>query len=142
MAYTIQGLKEAGYSPNDFKTTTGEFRIPVSEESLTEIPVYSYGDVVLSDQDLAEEANKLMAETGNQDWTKGSVGLAEGKKEADIGKKLWMRVPGGKWVGPILVTAVSPRTEASDMEMRGVPVKVSEEVGKQFGIHQKGGMRK
>ena len=137
---TVNGLEEAGYSIDQFKTTTGEYRVPVSAESQEETPMYAAGNAVVANEDMGKELQERLKESGNRAWKDDFVGYAIMRSPEDEGKKMWIKGQlTGKWVGPLVAVKSIPNDRYYQWVNEDIVIAVDPKIGKEIGLMERGG---
>jgi hypothetical protein len=137
----MQGLKESGYSLEQFKTSTGEHRVPVTEESQQETPLFVAGNAIIANEDLGETSEVLVMSSGDRDWQENYVGYVVMRSPDDEGKTIWIKTSmSDKWIGPLVVVTSIPNDQYYDWVDQEIVIAVDPKIGASIGIYEKGGV--
>ena len=140
---TVNGLEEAGYSIDQFKTTTGEYRVPVSVESQEETPMYAAGNAIVADEDMGQELEERLKESGNRAWKDDFVGHVVMRSPEDEGKKVWIKSQlTSKWIGPLVVVRSIPSDSYYQWVNEDIVIAVGSKIGREIGLMERGGAAK
>ena len=140
---SVAGLEEAGLSIDQFKTTTGEYRVPVSVESQEETPMYAAGNAIVADEDMGQELEERLKESGNRAWKDDYVGHVVMRSPEDEGKKMWIKSQlTGKWIGPLVAVKSIPNDSYYQWVNEDIVIAVDSKIGREIGLMERGGAAK